>query len=413
MTLEQLVYYLKGSLTVQADSLYPERFLTVCMKRNLDIRDIRQLGERRLCMEMSIPAFRKIRPVCRRTRTRLTILKRRGLPFLLQRLRHRKFAFLGLLAAVLFLWYTTCHIMGITVIGNQRINTETVLEHLARSGVSMGKSTAGIDSDQIRNRMMRDLDQLAWVGINVSGSRIYVEIVERLEKPAAPDFSQPCHLIASKDGEILSIEAREGQTMVSVGSGVVAGDLLVSGLMDTDTGGFRTVHAWGDVYARTYYEKTEEYPLTFTEILETGEEKTRYSLKILNRTLPLFWGKIPYAQYSETTETAEYRLPLERLPSLWITKTVYREKYEQERTRQVSEALETARKELFDALLETVPPEAEILDRELTHTLTEQGAVLATARVVCKENIAEKSAVETEISIDKTAVLDYDRQKRI
>lgn len=398
MGFAKLLEYLEGSLTIQADGEFLERFLTVCIRRNLGIRNVRHLGERRLCAEMDLAAFRHIRPVCRRTRTHLTVLKRNGFPFLLQRLKHRKFALLGLLAAILFLWYTTCHIMGITIIGNSRIDTATLREHLARSGIAIGKSTAGIDSDQIRNRMMRDLDELAWVGINVSGSRIYVEIVERLEKEPGIDQNTPCHLIAAKDGEILAIEAREGQTMVSVGSGVREGDLLVSGMMDNDTTGFRLVHAWGEVFAKTIYTETKDYPLTFLETTDTGESTARYSITLLDKTLPLYFGKAPYPEYRQETTETEYRLPFERLPSLWVRKDTFTEQTTAQRTRTAAEAIQTAKEELFPALMAQIPANAEVISKELTHTLTEQGTVQATATVYCRENIAVKTVIETEIS---------------
>lgn len=186
-----LINNLGGYVTIQADGIFLERFLNICTRRNLDIWDIRHCGAQRLTANMSLASFREIRPVCRRTRTRLQIIRRRGFPFFAHRYRKRKFALLGLALAIFILWYTSGHIMGITVFGNSRISTDTILTHLARSGVSLGETTEGIDSALIRNRMMGDLDDLAWIGINVSGSRIYVEVVERLETEPGVNMEQP------------------------------------------------------------------------------------------------------------------------------------------------------------------------------------------------------------------------------
>ena len=267
----------EGYVTIQAEGLFLERFLNICMRRDFNIRNIRRLGAERLIADLSITSFRKIRPVCFRTKTRVKILKRQGLPFFLHRYRKRKFAILGILLALLFLWYTSGHIMGITVFGNEKISTETVLQHLARSGVALGKSARNLDSFHIRNQMMRDLDELAWIGINVSGSRVYVEVVERLTPEPGVDQDTPCHLVAARDGEILSIEARNGQSVVKIGSGVREGDVLVSGIMDNPVTGYRTVHAYGQVYARTTYRTEKEYPLQYTEAMDTGNTKTRYA----------------------------------------------------------------------------------------------------------------------------------------
>ncbi len=385
---------LEGYVTIQADSVFPERFLTVCTRRNLEIWDVRHRGEGRLTANMSLRAFRSIRPVCRRTQTHLTILKRKGLPFLLYRYRKRKLLLPALALVVLFLWYTSGHIMGITVFGNNRIPTATILEHLARSDIAIGRSTAEVDSSVIRNRMMRDLEDLAWLGINVSGSRIYVEVVERLETEAGIDPDVPCNLIAEKDGVIVSIEARDGQTVVTPSSGVRAGDVLVSGIMDAGESGIRYVHAYGEIFAHTFHSLTREYPLTYTETLETGNDTTRYTLKVLNWQLPLFLRKsAPYAEYAQEETEQEYRLPIERLPSLYVKKSVFKEQTSTQKERSAAEALATGKEELLKELTESIPEDATIIQQEVSHTLTERGGLSVTVTLTALEDIAIESPI--------------------
>ena len=62
--------------------------------------------------------------------------------------------------------------------GNQRIPTEQVLSELRDVGVSFGKRVSGLNADTIRNQMIINNDEIAWLGVNVRGSRVYVEITE-------------------------------------------------------------------------------------------------------------------------------------------------------------------------------------------------------------------------------------------
>ena len=392
-----LVHVARGYVTIQADGEFLERFLTVCTRKNLDVWKIRYLGSGRVTAKMSLDAFRAIRPVCRCTRTRLRIRHRHGLPFLFYRYRKRKFALLGIVFTLLFLWYTSCHVMGITVLGNNRIPTEIVLEHLSRSGVAVGRPTNGIDASVIRNRMMRDLEDLAWVGINVNGSRIYVEVVERLEKEPGIAMDEPCHLVAVKDGVIDSLEARNGQNMVTVGSGVREGDVLVSGIMDAGTESVRYVHAYGEVFAHTSYTLSRDYPLAYEEPIDTGRHTTRYTLQLLGKNLPLFLGKqTPYSQYTKEETGQEYRLPIERLPSLFINKEVYYEQVTEQKNRTAGQALLTAEKELEAELERSLPEGVTVLDKETTHTLTERGSLSVTLTLHCRENIAKEVAIQKD-----------------
>ncbi|MBQ4145313.1 MAG: sporulation protein YqfD, partial [Clostridia bacterium] len=366
------------------------------------LKNIRRLGENRIIADISIISFKQIRQVCYRTRTSVKIIKRHGFPFLLHRYRKRKYLLIGVVIATVILWYTSGHIMGITVVGNKRIDTDTILNHLARSDIALGKSAKNIDSEVIRNQMIRDLDELVWVGINVNGSRVYVEIVERIEKKQGVDKNAPCHLVASKDGVISSIEARDGQTMVKPGAGVRAGDVLVSGIMDNLAVGYRYVHAYGEVYAKTRYKKTEEYPLEYDEKVRTGEKKTRYTVKVLDKNIPLFLReKPPYECFEKEEKEKEYCLPADIIPSIFLWKETYYECENVHQSKNSKEVFEEAKAQLYEELCLEIPEGAEIVDKEINQSLTERGTLQVEMTLICKENIAEEFPIEKGGAIDR------------
>lgn len=396
MGIYEISRMLKGYVIIQAEGVFIERFLNVCMHRNLDIWDIRHCGEEKLIMKIGTESYKKIRGICRRTRTKTAIIKRCGLPFFLNRYKKRRYALIAAAAVLLVLWYTSGHIMGITVFGNNRISTDDILENLARSGVALGRTTSNIDSQQIRIRMMTDIDELAWVGINVSGSRVYVEVVERLEREKEIDFDEPCNLIAAKDGVIESVEARNGQSMVKKGSGVIEGEVLVSGIMDAGEGGIRYVHSYGEVYAKTRYSITREYPLEYEEYIDTGKKTTRRTVRILNHEIPLYVKEgAPYEHSREDICDKEYRLPTDKLPSVFVKTKVYTEQYAEPKKRTEAEILAEKPNELEEELKKTLPRGAEIKDKEIEDTLTERGTVRVKLTLICRENIACEAAIDT------------------
>ena len=390
-------YSIRGYVIIQAEGIFLERFLNICTRRNLDIARIHRMGDERLICHMSLSSFRKIRPVCFRTKTRVRILKRCGIPFLLHRYRKRKLALIGIVLALLFLWYTSGHIMGITVFGNEKIPTETILQYLTRSNVAPGKPSRHLVPAQIRNQMMRDLDDLAWIGININGSRVYVEVVERLTPEERVEKETPCHLVASKDGIITSVVAKDGQSLVSVGSGVRQGDVLVSGIIDNPVSGYRMVHAYGEVLAQTTYKTEKSYPLRYIQREDTGNTKKRYTLRMLEKELPLYFKQgEPYQQFEKNLTEKEYRIPLSFLPSLFVVTEEIREQQSREETRTISDILTLAERELTKELKEKIDKNTEILEQNLTHTLTEQGTVQVSLTFVCLENIAQKLPIQQE-----------------
>ena len=396
MNLEALLLYFRGKLTVCADGPFTERLINICMHRGLTVCDVKKPGKNRVVFCTDVDSFKQIRTPARRTKSHVRIIKRSGLPFILKRFRHRKLALGGVAALCAMLIYCSTHIMGITVFGNTRIATDTILRELSEAGLSVGVKTSDINSDSVRNRLMTKIDDLAWLGINANGSHVYIEVVERIEKEKGINKDDsPCNLIAARDGIIEHTEIREGQTLVKNGSGVAEGDVLVSGIVDNAAEGFRFVRARGEVYAETKYSETRPYPLSYTESTPTGNTKKRYSLTVLNHTLPLFFGSgNPYTQAEHSEQTHELRIPTDLLPSLFVKCEEYSETSSREVKRTPDEAIDTGSAELSEELRSKLPEGTEVKAVNVSHTLNEHGEVEVTVELLCRENIAKPSVIE-------------------
>ncbi len=403
MKSRNIFHFLSGTLTLCADGPFTERLINICMHRGMPVWDIKRCGNNRITFKTDISSFKQIRIPAKRTKSHIKIIRRHGLPFIIKRYRHRHFTILGIAILVTMLWYVSTHVMGITVFGNTRTETAIILNTLNECGLRLGMKTSLIDNDSIRNKMMSKNDDLAWVGINSSGSRVYIEIVERIEKEVGIDKEGvACNLVATKDGEIERIEVREGQTLTKMGSGVRKGDVLVSGIVDNSAYGFRYVQARGEVYAKTKYSKSRSYPLQYTENIQTGKTKRHHTLSVLNFKLPLYLKKSsPYNVYSFTDYTKEFKLPIDILPSVFIHTEEYKEEISTEKTRTPAQALETGVVELTSELTSELMPNVNIIEKNVSNTLTEQGDLLVTVEFICSENIAtpyviEKTLPETE-----------------
>ena len=396
MKIEDLLKNIFGYLIVCADGPFCERLINICMNRKMDIRDIHRCGQNRVTFSIDIPSYFKIRTPAKRTKSHVRIIKRCGLPFILQKYKKRRFIIIIVLLLATALWYSSTHIMGITVVGNHHLSEAEIISALSECGLNLGVKTSDIDNDLLRNKMMLKLPELGWIGFNANGSRIYVEIVERLEKEKGIDKNAPVqNLIASKDGEIEKIEVREGQTMVKIGSGVRKGDVLVSGILNSVGTGIRFVSSRGEIIAKTRYTKKRAYPINYSETVETGRKTSRYTLSVLNIKVPLFFnGEPPYTSFKHEHETQEYRTPLDFIPSLFISRDTYAENATHEKTRTFKETAEFGISELTAELKSELPEGAEIINENSSHTLTEKNEVEVTVEIICRENIAVPSVIE-------------------
>ena len=89
-----LMRYLKGYLRICVTSTSPERFLNLCRNRGILLWGLSPHG-RDYEMYISIRGFRKLKPVLKKTKTKVTIEERFGLPFFFHKYRKRKMFFCG------------------------------------------------------------------------------------------------------------------------------------------------------------------------------------------------------------------------------------------------------------------------------------------------------------------------------
>ncbi len=369
--------------------MFTERFINICMHRNIPVNDLKRCGNNRIIFKTDINTFKHIRLPAKRTKSSVKIIKRAGLPFLIKRYKKKRLVIISSLIILGIVWYASNHVLGITVFGNTRISTNIIRETLKESGLRLGMKTKDVVANTIRNNMMNKLSDLAWVGINANGSRVYIEIVERIEKEEGVDKNAPaCDLVAKCDGEIEEIIVREGQAVVNIGSGVRKGDVLVSGIVDNPIDGFSYVHARGDVFAKTRYIKTKAYPLSYTERIKTGKKKTRFFLMIKDKKIDIFKNK-PFEVYdiSHKETGKDFKL---------ITET-YEEVLEEIKKTTPDEVLKKAEEELYNEFISEKNENIEVIERNLSYTLSEKNEVLVTLEIILRENIAKEYIIEVPV----------------
>lgn len=389
MLITDTAEFVRGYVVIAADGYFLERFLNICMRRGIFLRNVRRVGSERICACVSIGDFKRIRGVARKTSTRVKILERHGLPFLLHRMRHRHAAAFGAVLFCAVLWYCSTHIMGVAIVGNSRISDETVALELRKLGVYRGAPIRLIDRRMVQNSMMNELDDLAWIGVNIKGSKVYVEIRERLDV-RREETDAPCNLVAARDGLVRMLDVKEGQTVVRLGDMVEKGDLLVSGAVDSTAEGIRYVHAFGGVYAETRYMMSREYPLEYTEKIYTGKKKSRYTIAVFGGELPLFDAS--RAPFEKSDSPGRERLFSVGGTALW--RDVLCEYTEEKRTRSAEDAEKLGKEELSAELEKEIPEGARVLRKNFEKAKSGDKKVKITAEFVCIEDIALQRPID-------------------
>ncbi len=403
MSVEKVAGGIRGYVEICVDGLFCERFLNICMHRGIFLWDVKRRGKNRISACVSVENFRELRPVARKTKSKITVVKRMGIPFFLKRYRKRKALVAGLAAGIALLWYLSTHIVGIDITGNSKISEEELLADLKNAGIYYGASVKKIDRNFAKNRMMTECDELAWVGINIKGSRAYVEVKERLDTKIRLDKDVPCDIVAERSGIIQLLEVKNGQTMVRPEQYVEEGDLLVSGVVDSDKKGMRYVHSFGSVFAETVFEKEKEYPFEYTEKIYTGKTKNRFAVSVFGKKFKLFFRDIQPFEYCDKSQNKkEYKAKDTFLPSVFVETDTFTEYVPQKKKRNIDSILSLAKKELSAEIEKDLPKDAEVKDVAVSFSKKGSKSVTVLVKYICNQDIARQR------TIDKTDNLEYD-----
>lgn len=282
-----IIRFLQGYLRIRIVGFSPERFINLCSHHHIYLWDLCPNG-RDYETYISVKGFRKLKPIVKKTRTKVIIVEKYGLPFYLHRYRNRKIFFGGAIACVLIIYLLSLFIWNIHIEGNYSRTNEMILEFLEKRDVVHGMRRSKVDCQRIVKDIRKEYDDIVWVSVSVQGSRLMIKVKENTDTiPMHDEFSEekevPKDIVAEKAGMIKSMITRSGVPMMEPGMEVKKGDLLVSGRVEVknDAGEVVNYHyqeSDADIEAETTMTYRDSLPKTYTKKRYTGKKRTQVFL---------------------------------------------------------------------------------------------------------------------------------------
>lgn len=293
----KVMKFFRGYLLVRLTGYSPERFFNLCGNADIILWNMEQTEEG-YTFYISLPAFRKLKPMLRKSGTRVRILKRVGVPFLLHRYRHHRFFFVGLGSLFVILLLMAQFIWAVEISGNSRYSGQVLRDFLAESGIGYGSWKRGVDCEKTETLLRRAFDDITWVSVRISGTRLYVDIQERLTEQtgtgsAGEEADAATDLVTDVEGTVESIVVRQGTPLVANGDYVEAGTIVVSGALplENDSGeisDYEYCSSDADVWIRTTLPYKDAFPMTKRVLQKTGSKRYGISLVFGTYQMHLF-----------------------------------------------------------------------------------------------------------------------------
>lgn len=384
--------YLNGYVIIRIEGLSLERLLNLALTKNIYLWDVKRLNKYQVDVCVHIKAMDSLLELVEFLGCKETILQYKGLPLLKERLKKRKMFMAGLLCFFLLLGLLSSFLWNIEINGLEQTSKDEVLDYLKENGISIGKFKKTMPDENIKRVLLNEYDYFSFIEAKYRGIKLVIEIKEEDIPPEKVDTSIPANIVARNRGVITKIINRKGETKVEVGEIVDVGDVLISGTIEGENGGY-LVHSEGEIWARTRYETTVEDYIISSIKKETGNIKKNKGIKVNNRGFR-FLNDIPYENYEEHIEEKNLiDFSFLSLDFIKIINYEYRE-VEIEEMRQDIDSLKKSNELLgIEKLNEMFHESIEILHKEVIHY--EEDNVLKTkVTIEANEEISKKQIVE-------------------
>lgn len=322
----------------------PRYILNLLSSANISLTDIKLEGEG---IRFAVPSTEeeRVSRILTKCNRKFRVLYRTGRAVKLKSGALRFGLWAGFAVGIVLIFLYAGMLTGVEIGEIHVVSEEKIYAALAEVGVKTPAFFQKTDVKKVASAL-RKVDGVSDVSVRLEGTRLVIDVLERLPENEIVDTQTPIPIISERDGIVTEITVLQGTALVKVGDSVKKGQTLIAPYI---TSGETEVpcRAMGSVKAKTYYSRTAVYSDTTLAPVDTGRKKTVNGFE-----LPfLKWeGKPPFAVYRVERNRKSGTLIL---PFVILEDTYYEQKlsevpfdYETERERLIEENLTALKGEL-------------------------------------------------------------------
>lgn len=410
--LVSLIKYFQGYVYVQLTGYAPERFLNLCGNHDILIWNLKPYEEG-YQFYISVKGFRKLKPILKKTRTHIRIIKRVGIPFTTFRYRKRKIFGVGIFFFAIVLYYLSGYIWNIEINGNSYLSNEVILDFLQQESCTFGTKKSEISCEELEDALRSNYDEVIWTSIKIYGTKLTVDIQENLlpEEQYEKKEDTAYDIVAAKDGIIAEIVTRTGTPLVTAKTEVKKGDILVSGRIEiVNDDGEVTAYLYrasdADILANVVYSYQDIIKPEHIESIPTTDYCNNYTLTIGNFTLKNPFFKNPYQTYQITSDIKQIHVTDNFYLPIWICKESYQQVQKTKKSYTEKEIQQIATKNLNKYLEDLEEKGIQIIGKNVIIE-RQNGIYVAKGTIeVCESIVSYQPTEITDITIEERQKVD-------
>ena len=398
--LENLFQYLQGYLILELSGSEKERFINLCKNREIEIIQIFTINNTTFC-KMKSGDYKKVRAFIKKTGCKLRIKIKRGLPFLLKRLKKRKGMVLGFILFFLIITQCAGRIWHIGVEGGFLHTREQIMQVMANEmKVYGGIPAETVDCFEIEKKLRLDYNEIGWISVEKRGCCLFVRMNESTMPKQNVTLEVPSHIVAAQDGVVKRIEVLAGVPMVKIGDEVKKGDILISGIIPI-VGDFdelirkSPVVADGTVYLESEFSYNSSFSLSYEQKIFT-EERLGFEFFLFGHKLFSYIPRYSGGKYDIiSTDIVPYAFEDYQAPVLLRKYRCMR--YDCEQVMMTSDEAENKAKTAWEKFLEDwESQDVKIISAEFSPEIKGRTCIVTGSMTACGNFISYQEILEEE-----------------
>ncbi len=316
-----IINWLRGYLKIRVTGAAVERFINLCGYRNILLWNVSRCEN---CYEMfiSLKAFRELRSIVRKTKTKAAILQRYGLPFFMLSMNKRKMFVFGCIFTIWFWQISGNFIWQIDIQGNFQITEEQISDYLESQEIHIGMLKKRLDIEQLEKDLRITFPEIIWASGKIESTAFLLNIKESegAKVREVMENEGQYDILAPVDGDIYSIIVRSGIPKVRQGDTVTKDMVLVEGIVPVmnEDGTIREnlyVKSDADIYIKHIIDYEDSLPAKYIYKFYTGREKKVPYIRIGEgeltlRSAPDYFVSDVVIQESTPSLFKELKIPL-------------------------------------------------------------------------------------------------------
>lgn len=392
MLIKIIFNYIIGYIRISIEGYYIERFINICRNNKIMIWNLKRDKNVKLELNIGIKDLKKVAKIAKKTKCKMKIVKKRGIPFIFNKYRKRKIFFTFLILIIILLIISSNFVWNVEIIEENNENIENISQDVENAGLTIGKLKTKINSKEIINKIRLNRNDIAWIGIELKGTNAIVRVVKATEKPEIINEEEYCNIVSDKQGVITKINAQNGTIAVKVGDTVTIGTTLINGWMEGKYTGIRYVHARGDIEAKIWYTKNKKLFYNTTEKIETGNIENKYKIKINNFEINLSKTLSKFQIYDTIDTEKKFKIFSDFYLPISLIKITNKEVVENEKKYTIEEVKQLGIQELQEELENEIKDKEKIVNK-IVNTYEKEDGIEITVTYEVLESIGTEEKI--------------------